>query len=107
MISAASVRVVRSFSTVFTVPPPVPSQEVLTLCNANDSPDVTGIVLIPRASDGVMYVVDLATNRSDVYMERRSRRTLRCVIDWSENSHTDRSGGAGSTQREPEGPVCD
>jgi hypothetical protein len=67
MISAASVRVLRFCSTVVTLPPSVPSLEVLTLCNANDSPDVTGIALMTEVTGGVMYVVDLATNRSDVY----------------------------------------
>src|ERR1700759_4802862 len=106
MIVAASVCVVRLCSTVVTLPP-CSVQQVLTLCNANDSPDVTGIALLAEVTDGVMYVVDLATNRSDVYAARWSRRTLRHVNDWSADCTTDRSGGAWSTQRESKGPVCD
>ncbi|GIE95729.1 hypothetical protein Ari01nite_31940 [Paractinoplanes rishiriensis] len=77
------------------------------MCNANDSPDVTGIELMTEVTGGVMYVVDLATNRSDVYRGRRSRRTLRSVIDWSDDAATDRSSGAWTTQREAKGPACD
>ncbi|GIM95807.1 hypothetical protein Ato02nite_076000 [Paractinoplanes toevensis] len=77
------------------------------MCNANDSPDVTGIALMTEVTGGVMYVVDLATNRSDLYLPRRSRSTLRSVIDWSDETATDRSGGAWTTQREAEGPACD
>ena len=60
-----------------------------------------------EVTDGVMYVVDLATNRSDVYTVRRSGDTLRTVIDWSDDSATDRSSEASTTQRESEGPACD
>jgi len=67
---------------------------------------------------GVTSVVDLATNRSDVYLTRWSRRRLRSVIDWSAVSTKDRFLGAKdfqgavvlgewTTEREPEEPVCD
>ena len=79
---------------------------VFTLCNSDDSPGVTPWTMT-ELTRGVMYVVDLATNRSDVYLVRSSRRTLRSVIDWSDETATDRSGGAWTTQREPKGPACD
>jgi hypothetical protein len=67
---------------------------------------------------GVTSVVDLATNRSDVYLMRWSRRRLRSVIDWSAVSTKDRFLGAKdfqgalvlgewTTEREPEEPACD
>jgi len=56
---------------------------------------------------GVTRVVYLATNRSDVYVVRWSRRTLRCVIDWFDATVTSRSVGAWTTERESEGPACD
>jgi hypothetical protein len=67
---------------------------------------------------GVTSVVYLATNRSDLYAMRWSRRRLRSVIDWSADSTTDRFLGAKdfqgaavlgewTTEREPEVPACD
>ncbi len=79
---------------------------VFTVCNANGSHGVTGVAMT-GITTGVMYVVDLATNRSDIYAARWSRRTLRSVIDWFDKSAQGRSGGAWATQREPEGPACD
>ena len=71
-----------------------------------------------EVTGGVMYVVDLATNRSDLSLARWPRRTVGCVIDWSGDSavkpgrfgQTGRSGlpgGSEATQREPEGSACD
>jgi len=71
-----------------------------------------------QVTASVTWVVDFATNRSDVYAMRWSRRRLRSVIDWSAVSTkgrfleaSDFQGalvlGEWTTEREPEEPACD
>jgi hypothetical protein len=79
---------------------------VFTVCNANGSHGVTGVAMT-GITTGVMYVVDLATNRSDVYAARWSRRTLRSVIDWSLIITTGRSDGVWATGRDSGVSACD
>ncbi|BCJ44676.1 hypothetical protein GCM10010168_14890 [Actinoplanes ianthinogenes] len=106
----------RAGSTAVTSPPS-DRFHVLTESNAKGLPDVTVEMVTTEVTGSVMCVVDLATNRSVVNVRQWSRRTLRSVIDWSDKSSADRSGGAwttqmGSTQKWPtqcesEGPACD
>ena len=76
-----------------------------------------------QVTAGVTSVVDLATNRSDLYAPHWSGRRLRSVIDWSAVSTKDRIPatrslgfedfrgawvlGEWTTEREPEEPACD
>ncbi|GIE88041.1 hypothetical protein Areg01_36660 [Actinoplanes regularis] len=98
-------------STAVTSPPSDRSQG-FTQSNAEGLPDVTVEMVTTEVTATVMAVVDLATNRSVVYVRQWSARTLRSVIDWSDKSSADRSGWAWTiqswpTQCESEGPACD
>jgi len=100
----------------------LPGAVLFTECNEYDSHGVTDAMMM-QVTTGVTSVVDLATNRSDVYAPRWSRRRLRSVIDWSAVSTKDRIPGARilgaehfrgawvlgewTTEREPEEPSCD
>ncbi|BEL09663.1 hypothetical protein Q0Z83_078540 [Actinoplanes sichuanensis] len=111
MSAGVTARVVGTCSSAVTPPPSDDLQgthpEQREWITGRDGANVMSLVIT-----AVMCVVDLATNRSVVNVERWSRRTLRSVIDWSDKSGSasfrpgiGRSGGA--TRCEPEGSGCD